>query len=47
MGLTFGGVIVTVWASVRVARQEGLATAVGPKGTLHAYVVVPVLAVAA
>jgi hypothetical protein len=46
--LTFGGVVVTVWESVRIAKQEGLATAVGPKGTLHAYVVAaPVLAVAA
>jgi len=36
--LTSTGVIVTVWESVRVARKEGLATAVGPKGTLHAYV---------
>jgi uncharacterized membrane protein len=41
--LTFSGVIVTVWESVRVAKKEGLSTAVGPKGTLHAYVELPVL----
>jgi hypothetical protein len=41
--LTFGGVIVTVWESVRVAKTEGLSTAVGPNGTLHAYVAPPLL----
>jgi hypothetical protein len=45
--LTFAGVIVTVWESVRVAKKEGLSTAVGPKGTLHAYVDLPELAQAA
>jgi hypothetical protein len=45
--MTFTGVIVTVWESVRVAKSEGLATAVGPNGTLHAYVDVPILATAA
>jgi Protein of unknown function (DUF3159) len=35
--LTFAGVIITVFESVRVARSEGLATAIGPNGTLHAY----------
>jgi Protein of unknown function (DUF3159) len=44
--LTFAGVIVTVWESVRVARGEGLATAVGPNGTLHAYVAPPLLVAA-
>jgi uncharacterized membrane protein len=46
-GLTFSGVIVTVWESVRVAKTEGLSTAVGPKGTLHAYVELPEFAQAA
>jgi hypothetical protein len=31
------GVVVTVFASTHVARREGLATAVDPNGTLHAY----------
>ena len=34
------GVVVTVVASTRVARVEGLATAVGPRGALLAYVAV-------
>jgi hypothetical protein len=45
--LTFTAVIVTVWESVRVAKNEGLHTAVGPNGRLHAYVAAPVLANAA
>jgi hypothetical protein len=35
------GVVVTVAASVRTARREGLATAVAPNGALRAYVAVP------
>jgi hypothetical protein len=35
--ITGSGVVVTVFASTHVARREGLATAVGPNGTLHAY----------
>jgi hypothetical protein len=35
--LTSTGVLVTVFDSVRVAKQAGLATAVGPNGTLRAY----------
>jgi hypothetical protein len=31
------GIVVTVVDSVRTARSEGLATAVGPNGTLRAY----------
>lgn len=38
--LTFTGVLVTCSESVRVARREGLATAVSPDGTLHAYAAV-------
>lgn len=36
--LTCSGVVLTVSDSVRTARDEGLATAVAPNGTLHAYV---------
>jgi len=39
--LTCSGVVLTVSDSVRTARSEGLATAVGPNGTLHAYVLAP------
>jgi hypothetical protein len=35
--ITGCGVVVTVFASSHVARREGLATAVGPDGSLHAY----------
>jgi hypothetical protein len=35
------GVVVTVAASVRTARREGLATAVAPNGALRAYIAVP------
>jgi hypothetical protein len=35
--ITGCGVVVTVFASTQVARREGLATAVDPDGTLHAY----------
>ncbi len=38
--LTCSGVVLTVSDAVRTARSEGLATAVGPNGTLRAYVVV-------
>jgi hypothetical protein len=37
--ITGSGVVLTVFASTHVARREGLATAVDPSGTLHAYVV--------
>ena len=36
--ITGCGVVVTVFASTHVARREGLATAVDPNGTLHAYI---------
>jgi len=36
--ITASGVVLTVSDSVRTARNEGLHTAVGPNGTLHAYV---------
>lgn len=36
--LTTIGVVLTVWEAVRVARKEGLATAIGPNGALCAYV---------
>ena len=36
--ITFAGVVFTVSDSVRTARAEGLATAVGPNGLLRAYV---------
>jgi Protein of unknown function (DUF3159) len=36
--VTCTGVVLTVSASVRTARREGLATAVAPNGWLHAYV---------
>ena len=36
--ITCSGVVLTVSDSVRTARREGLATAVAPNGTLHAYV---------
>jgi hypothetical protein len=39
--ITCTGVVVTVAASVRTARREGLATAVAPNGALRAYVAVP------
>jgi hypothetical protein len=35
------GVVVTVIDAVRTARREGLATAVAPDGTLHAYAATP------
>ena len=37
--VTCTGVLVTVFESVKVARREGLATAIGPRCTLHAYAV--------
>lgn len=40
--ITSSGVVATIWESIRVARSEGLATAVGPNGVLRAYVGVPV-----
>lgn len=36
--ITCAGVALTVSESVRIARNEGLATAIGHDGTLHAYV---------
>jgi hypothetical protein len=39
--LTCSGVVLTVSESVRTARREGLHTAVGPNGRLHAYVTGP------
>ncbi len=36
--ITCSGVVLTVSDSVRTARREGLATAVAPNGTLHAFV---------
>ncbi len=39
--ITCSGVVLTVSASVRTARSEGLATAVLPNGVLHAYVTSP------
>lgn len=39
--ITCSGVVLTVSAAVRTARDEGLATAVSPNGLLHAYVVAP------
>lgn len=36
--ITCSGVVLTVSDSVHTARREGLATAVAPNGTLHAYV---------
>jgi hypothetical protein len=36
--ITGSGVVLTVFASTHVAHREGLATAVDPNGTLHAYV---------
>lgn len=36
--ITCSGVVLTVSDAVRTARLEGLATAVGPNGNLHAYV---------
>ncbi|HEX9258081.1 MAG TPA: VC0807 family protein [Acidimicrobiales bacterium] len=36
--ITCTGVVITVLDSMRIARAEGLATAVSPNGTLHAYV---------
>lgn len=38
--ITSSGVVLTVSDSVRTARHEGLATAVAPNGTLHAYVAI-------
>jgi hypothetical protein len=37
--LTCAGVALTVSESVRTARAEGLATAIGHDGTLHAYMI--------
>lgn len=39
--ITCSGVVLTVSDSVRTARSEGLATAVGSNGTLRAYLAVP------
>jgi uncharacterized membrane protein len=39
--ITCTGVVLTVSDSVRTARAEGLATAIGPNGVLHAYVDLP------
>ena len=36
--ITCSGVVLTVSESVRMARKEGLHTAVAPRGRLHAYV---------
>lgn len=43
--ITSSGVVATIWESVRVVRNEGLVTAVGPNGVLRAFVAVPVAAV--
>jgi hypothetical protein len=39
--ITCSGIVLTVSDSVRTARREGLVTAVGPNGTLYAYVSTP------
>jgi hypothetical protein len=39
--ITCTGVVVTVAASVRTARREGLATAVAPNGSLRAFIAAP------
>lgn len=39
--ITCAGIVLTVSESVRTAHSEGLATAVSPNGTLHAYVTSP------
>ena len=42
--ITCTGVVLTVSDAVRTARNEGLATAVGPNGNLQAYVMAPATA---